>query len=290
MTSHETLSENTDLPQTYDALVQVLLPPSTPAPLLQPPSPSSSNRPRPVHPELATAIAALQLHPCIESLLHILNADLASAHFLVRHMQAPSMLEGMFLHGILHRIEGDANNAKAWYGDVTGSGVFEYVWAQDSKAADSTLADRVNEAERVAQKAKAEQAKHQQGEKDDKQDQEIKASSEAGILTIFGHAEAGSEDAKRGSATLADAESFLSRASKLQKSVNKERGESSWESEHEELLKLSEREVRRLLKWLETRFGTDKWEDATSEFPKMAGKYAEMATKQLVGGEGFREF
>ena len=67
---------------------------------------------------LTAKIADLRLHPAIEALLHILNADLPSAHFLVRRMQAPPAVEGMLLHSILHRAEGDFNNARAWMGDV----------------------------------------------------------------------------------------------------------------------------------------------------------------------------
>jgi hypothetical protein len=33
-------------------------------------------------------------------------------------MQAPPAVEGMLLHGILHRAEGDFNNARAWIGDT----------------------------------------------------------------------------------------------------------------------------------------------------------------------------
>lgn len=33
-------------------------------------------------------------------------------------MQAPPAVEGMLLHGILHRCEGDFDNARAWIGDV----------------------------------------------------------------------------------------------------------------------------------------------------------------------------
>ena len=33
-------------------------------------------------------------------------------------MQAPPALEGMLLHGILHRCEGDLRNASLWIGDV----------------------------------------------------------------------------------------------------------------------------------------------------------------------------
>lgn len=51
-----------------------------------------------------------------------------SAHFLVRHMQSPPAFEGMFLHGILHRIEGDYDNARAWYSNVKDSEVFAKVW------------------------------------------------------------------------------------------------------------------------------------------------------------------
>ncbi|KAF2129025.1 hypothetical protein P153DRAFT_386219 [Dothidotthia symphoricarpi CBS 119687] len=73
---------------------------------------------KPTHPALASHISALALHPTLEATLHILNADLPSAHFLVRHMQAPPAVEGMLLHGILHRCEGDMRNSRLWVGDV----------------------------------------------------------------------------------------------------------------------------------------------------------------------------
>ncbi|KAL8861852.1 MAG: hypothetical protein Q9178_001721 [Gyalolechia marmorata] len=91
-----------------------------PAPLL-PPGKATS-------PTLTASISALSLHPTLETAFHILNNDLPSAHFLVRHMQSPPAYEGMFLHGILHRIEGDYDNARAWYGNVSESGVFKHTW------------------------------------------------------------------------------------------------------------------------------------------------------------------
>ncbi|KAF8536924.1 hypothetical protein BDD12DRAFT_888850 [Trichophaea hybrida] len=91
-----------------------------------PPAPLQ-NRP-PHNPALSDNITSLQLHPALESVLHILNADLASAHFLVRHMQSAPAFEGMYLHGILHRIEGDIPNARAWYSDVADSDVFREIW------------------------------------------------------------------------------------------------------------------------------------------------------------------
>jgi len=39
----------------------------------------------------------------------------------------------MFVHGILHRVEGDYRNAEAWYGDVKESECFEAVWPADEK-------------------------------------------------------------------------------------------------------------------------------------------------------------
>ena len=49
-------------------------------------------------------------------------------------MQAPPAYEGMFLHGILHRVEGDYENARAWYKSVAESDVFTKVWVNEEKA------------------------------------------------------------------------------------------------------------------------------------------------------------
>ncbi|KAL5404528.1 hypothetical protein PMIN06_012501 [Paraphaeosphaeria minitans] len=74
--------------------------------------------PHPTHSSLTPTISSLLLHPTLEAALHLLNADLPSAHFLVRHMQAPPAIEGMLLHSILHRSEGDMSNARAWASDT----------------------------------------------------------------------------------------------------------------------------------------------------------------------------
>ena len=103
---------------TFSDLYNHLL--TLPAPLL-PPGRATS-------PTLTASISALSLHPTLETAFHILNNDLPSAHFLVRHMQSPPAYEGMFLHGILHRIEGDYDNARAWYGNVSESEVFKHTW------------------------------------------------------------------------------------------------------------------------------------------------------------------
>jgi len=89
---------------------------------------------------LTSKIADLQLHPTLEATLHILNHDLPSAHFLVRHMQAAPALEGMLLHGILHRCEGDFRNARLWNGDV---GDACEGWKPKKKDEGERLADEV---------------------------------------------------------------------------------------------------------------------------------------------------
>lgn len=85
-------------------------------------------------PTLSNEIANLSLHPTLEAALHILNLDLPSAHFLLRHMQSAPAWEAMFLHGILHRVEGDYDNARAWYGNVKDTEVFAYAWGRSSQS------------------------------------------------------------------------------------------------------------------------------------------------------------
>lgn len=94
----------------YNEVLQKLS--TFPPPLLPPGKSYDAN--------LTARIASLQAHPTIEAALHILNHDLPSAHFLVRHMQSPPAVEGMLLHAIVHRIEGDYDNSRAWYSDVGG--------------------------------------------------------------------------------------------------------------------------------------------------------------------------
>lgn len=54
-------------------------------------------------------------------------------------MQAPPAYEGMFLHGILHRIEGDYDNARAWYKNVAESEVFKEMWEGGGEEARSFI-------------------------------------------------------------------------------------------------------------------------------------------------------
>ncbi|MCJ1295492.1 hypothetical protein MMC34_007055 [Xylographa carneopallida] len=103
---------------TFDTVYAQLL--TLRAPLL-PPGKASD-------PKLTDKISSLYIHPTLEAAFHLLNCDLPSTHFLVRHMQAAPMFEAMYLHGILHRIEGDYDNARAWYGNVADTEVFKKNW------------------------------------------------------------------------------------------------------------------------------------------------------------------
>jgi hypothetical protein len=86
--------------------------------------------PSPYDSKLSHAISSLNVHPTLEALLHILNLDLPSAHFLCRHMENRPAYEAMFLHGLLHRIESDYRNAELWYGDVSESEIFAAAWPE----------------------------------------------------------------------------------------------------------------------------------------------------------------
>ncbi|KAJ4289728.1 hypothetical protein N0V90_011058 [Kalmusia sp. IMI 367209] len=95
------------------------------------------------HPSLTSAISSLLLHPTLEATLHILNGDLPSAHFLVRHMQAPPAIEGMLLHSILHRCEGDMQNARLWASDVRDAGEGWVPKHKGEKKLEAEVVDRI---------------------------------------------------------------------------------------------------------------------------------------------------
>ncbi|KAK3109751.1 hypothetical protein LTR53_016642 [Teratosphaeriaceae sp. CCFEE 6253] len=176
-------------------------------PVLSPQSPYPHDK------TLPGKISALSLHPTLEALLHILNADLSSAHFLCRHMQNEPAWEGMFIHGLLHRVEGDYRNAEAWYGNVNESDVFRRAWPGDE----------------------------------------------------------GLEDAK----------GFIRRIERLRK---EKKGDAK------DLQVESGREVDALVGWCKEKFGTERMEDASHAWVEPSEEHRKIASKMLVGGEGWRQF
>ncbi|KAI7719016.1 hypothetical protein KC353_g3323 [Hortaea werneckii] len=133
-------TNSSSTPSTFPTLLTHLLTTYS-APVLPSPSPYPHNS------SLNHPITTLSLHPTLEALLHILNSDLASAHFLVRKMQAPPAYEGMMIHAVLHRVEGDYRNAEAWYGDVFhgeeqergGKGCLERCWGSGREGLERCL-------------------------------------------------------------------------------------------------------------------------------------------------------
>ncbi|KAK0265916.1 hypothetical protein LTR91_019064 [Friedmanniomyces endolithicus] len=191
---------------TFDAVYAHL---TTAYPYLVLPFPSPNPHSKP----LSHTIASLSVHPTLEALLHILNADLASAHFLCRHMQNEPAWEGMYIHGFLHRVEGDYRNADAWYANVAESECFHRAWP--------------------------------------------------------------------GKEGLEDAKAFIRRVERLRKQKI---------GDVKELERESQREVDALVGWCREKFGTGRIEDATQVWVEPSEEHRKIASKMLVGGEGWRQF
>ncbi|KAI9716977.1 MAG: hypothetical protein M1828_007491 [Chrysothrix sp. TS-e1954] len=303
---------------TYDSILTAL--PRTP-PLLPRPTQTAT------HPHLSSAIASLELHPTLEALLHLMNSDLASAHFLVRHMQRPVPLsntgetiesdgqdsgsvwahdggrassssatpprhsngdptngqtkatpptpssksnpqpqapriEGMHLHGLLHRLEGDYDNAAAWYKDVASFSPLPTGASTSADTSSSGPEDRSSD------------------------DQNPTYAPSDSPATVFTHAY------PEGLATPLD---LLRRTAELRAGEAKySHGESeearAWRRERDRLQEISKVEVDRVREWLEGRYGTRQWREASGEFVGNEGKHKEIAAKMIVGGEGWRQF
>ncbi len=191
---------------TFDA-VYAHLTTAYPYPVLPFPSPNPHSK------TLSHTIASLSVHPTLEALLHILNADLASAHFLCRHMQNEPAWEGMYIHGFLHRVEGDYRNADAWYGNVAESECFRRAWP--------------------------------------------------------------------GQEGLEDAKAFIRRVERLRKQKI---------GDMKDLEVESKQEVDALVGWCKEKFGTGRIEDATQVWVEPSEEHRKIASKMLVGGEGWRQF
>lgn len=77
-------------------------------------------------------------------------------------MQSPPAVEGMLLHGILHRIEGDYDNARAWYGNVaddkTGGQLLDKAWSVASGKGKEKALGFVDDVEKLNKKGEGEKA------------------------------------------------------------------------------------------------------------------------------------
>lgn len=220
-----------------------------PAPLLPPA--------RVLLPDLTARIASLQLHPSLETLLHLWNQDLPSAHFLVRHMQAAPAWEGMWLHGVLHRIEGDMANALAWYADVCESEPFVSFYG-DLKGSDDGLV---------------------------KQHFESLPQLEQDELASPRPGESGAGDAKLPAQPAAR---IFVRAVQRFASTSKS---SPGHTERQKALEVVSRaELDFLTEWCIKKFGTTKVEDASAAWTENDERTKEISARMVSGGEGYRKF
>ena len=69
-----------------------------------------------------------RLRLILEAAPHILNLDLPIAHFPVRTCSPHQRMKGIFLHRILHRVEGDYDNARRRDSDVKDNEIYRKIW------------------------------------------------------------------------------------------------------------------------------------------------------------------
>jgi hypothetical protein len=217
------------------------------------------------------AISSLQVHPVIEAALHLLNLDLPSAHFLVRHMQAPPAWEAMYAHGILHRLEGDIDNARAWYGDVKDAEVFQAVWGGGE--GDTLSGDRDR----------------------DRDNSTFSSSSHADANGGTNNNKAFNKACKfldqvefYKSSILSSSSSFSFSSSS--KATSGPAPASTSPAPADMIRTTSLAELSHFLKFCERKFTTDPLTDASSVWTSMADKHKDQAAQMITGGEGWREF
>ena len=230
----------------------------------------------PISPQLPNAtltplISSLQLHPSIEALLHLLNSDLASAHFLCRHMQAPPAVEGMLLHAMLHRVEGDYDNARAWLGDVGRD-------RKDLDESQNSEDDGQNEgqgSEPMVSDSTAVKIRKSTG-------REGQGRGVSLLRHVYGSMPFLTETGDRASREPLHAASDLIAAVETFRTRN---------GGDEEALKQELRhEARQLLDWCVCAFGDGRWEDATSAWARPEEKVRKIGEEMVSGGRGWREF
>lgn len=169
-------------------------------------------------------------------------------------MQAPPALEGMLLHGILHRCEGDMRNARLWIGDV-------------GDACEGFRPKKRGEGERLGEAVRRECGC---------------PGVEGGVLGfVYGEEEERAGDVASG--LVSDVEGFRGRA-------RSGAGAAEWEGEKSALDGRVREEMGRVLEWCGRKFGTARWEDATSAWVKNSEEVQKISNDMVSGGKGYREF
>ncbi|KAK5410595.1 hypothetical protein LTR90_008178 [Exophiala xenobiotica] len=270
------LPGSTSTSTSYKSVLSTLTPPSTPhTPLSLPVSPAKPHIP-------SHAISSLQVHPVIEAALHLLNLDLPSAHFLVRHMQAPPAWEAMYAHGILHRLEGDIDNARAWYGDVKDAQVFQAVWGGGEGDTLSGDADGDGDGDRDNSTSSSSSSSHADANGGTNNNQAFNKACkfldqvEIYKSSILSSSSSSSSFSSSSKATSGPAPSSTSPAPAP--------------APAEMIRTTSLAELNHFLKFCERKFTTAPLLDASSVWTSMADKHKDQAAQMITGGEGWREF
>ncbi|KAF2232060.1 hypothetical protein EV356DRAFT_505658 [Viridothelium virens] len=223
---------------------------------------------------LTPIISSLQLHPTIEALLHLLHSDLPSAHFLCRHMQAPPAVEGMLLHSILHRIEGDWNNSRAWVEDVGSD-------QENTEDREHITNDVGEKSARCRFEAANERSATVEGEKvGEGQEQKGRGSRllryvyESVPLRTSSSDYVGGEPVQMALDLISSVEAFRTR------------NEGSEEVLKQALL----HETRQVLDWCVHEFGEGSWGDVSSAWVRPEEKVRKIGEEMVSGEGGWREF
>jgi len=174
-------------------------------------------------------------------------------------MQSPPAVEGMYIHGILHRVEGDYDNARAWYADVCSTPAFTQFWGKDDPD------DSSNTTDSAAQKG-----------------------ADAGKVT-FGDDERWHDERGQKAPPQTSARIFLNSIEALRKSHSKQNGASD-DDLSSSLASQSRAEIEALIAYCAQRFGTEAWTDAREAYVQPSEETRAMGQDMVSGGEGFRKF
>jgi hypothetical protein len=166
-------------------------------------------------------------------------------------MSAPPAVEGMLLHSILHRAEGDFENARAWLGDV-GDACLGWV-----------------------PKHRGKEGKRLDGEVWRGCGLEEAGEGKEGSLLKYVYASSGDgeEEARR---LVDDVEAF--------------RKNKGGEEEQARIEERTRRELERVLEWCVKKFGDGAWVDASSAWVKPGEEVKKIGNDMVSGDKGWRKF
>lgn len=185
----------------------------------------------------------------------------------------------MALHGMLHRIEGDIENARCWYLDVMHSDIFAHAWPSNSSTTNGSNNSKHDQGQRPNTNTNTKMSDYNTTDKSSKQEFESKPAEARAKLP--------------GQVT-----DFLDRKQRLRShvlksSVNPLPAGTTRADEEAALTAISAREIKAVREFCEGKFGTERCPNALDDYVgvgEQRGEIGETKNAMLVGGEGFRHF